>query len=60
MTGSIDRSIKYWDLENPVVPLTNFIKIIVTDGVWLSHWLSNVICFDDSCSGGKFYFLFSF
>lgn len=54
MTGSIDRSIKYWDLDNPTVPITNIMKVIVTDGVWLNHWVSSIHAFDDCCESGKF------
>ncbi|KAK5646406.1 hypothetical protein RI129_004870 [Pyrocoelia pectoralis] len=55
MSGSLDRSIKYWDLDNPTVPISNFTKYIVTDGVWLNHWLSTVHTYDDSCGGGLTY-----
>uniref|UniRef100_A0A1Y1MYX5 C2H2-type domain-containing protein n=1 Tax=Photinus pyralis TaxID=7054 RepID=A0A1Y1MYX5_PHOPY len=55
MSGSLDRSIKYWDLDNPTVPISNLTKFIVTDGVWLNHWLSTVHTYDDCCGGGLTY-----
>ncbi|KAF5286787.1 hypothetical protein FQR65_LT02205 [Abscondita terminalis] len=52
MTASLDRTIKYWDLENPLVSISNFTKYIVTDGVWLNHWISTVHTYEDCCGGG--------
>ncbi|KAJ9574666.1 hypothetical protein L9F63_008198 [Diploptera punctata] len=39
MTGSFDRSIKFWDLEDTTAPITVNKKGSVTDGAWLTHWL---------------------
>ncbi|KAF5289007.1 hypothetical protein FQA39_LY03886 [Lamprigera yunnana] len=55
MSGSIDRNIKYWDLDNPAVPISSFTKLIVTDGAWLNHWLTSLHTFDDCCGGGLTY-----
>ncbi|PSN45561.1 hypothetical protein C0J52_21367 [Blattella germanica] len=40
MTGSFDRTIKFWDLEDTTAPITVSKKGSVTDGAWLSHWVS--------------------
>ncbi|XP_021918407.1 uncharacterized protein LOC110829207 isoform X4 [Zootermopsis nevadensis] len=52
MTGSFDRSTKYWDLEDTSAPITVKKRGSVTDGVWLTHWVSAVNSFDDSYSLG--------
>jgi WD40 repeat protein len=48
MTGSFDRTTKYWDLEDTSAPITVSKRGSVTDGVWLTHWVSAVNSFDDS------------
>lgn len=50
MTGSFDRTTKYWDLENTSAPITVNKRGSVTDGVWLTHWVSAVNSLDDSYS----------
>ena len=48
MTGSFDRSIKFWDLEDSSTPITVNRKGSVTDGAWLTHWGSAINSMDDS------------
>jgi WD40 repeat protein len=50
MTCSFDRTTKYWDLENTSAPITVNKRGSVTDGVWLTHWVSAVSSLDDSYS----------
>jgi WD40 repeat protein len=50
MTGSFDRTTKHWDLENTSTPITVYKRGSVTDGVWLTHWVSAVNSLDDSYS----------
>ncbi|PNF19015.1 hypothetical protein B7P43_G12399 [Cryptotermes secundus] len=52
MTGSFDRTTKHWDLENTSAPITVNKRGSVTDGVWLTHWVSAVNSLDDSYSLG--------
>ncbi|XP_043490476.1 uncharacterized protein LOC122516600 [Polistes fuscatus] len=50
VSASIDRSYKVWDLENISSPQETIKKGIITDGAWMLHWPSAVICFDDALS----------
>lgn len=53
MTGSLDRMIKVWDMENPAIPVCSTKKKhILMDGVWLNHWLSSIVTFDDTTVPG--------
>ncbi|XP_023017912.2 uncharacterized protein [Leptinotarsa decemlineata] len=49
LTGSFDRSVKLWDLPITHAITTN-VKKIVTDGHWLTNWVSYVITSDESSS----------
>lgn len=47
-SASVDRFYKIWDLENTSSPQESVKKGIITDGVWMLHWPSAVIGFDDA------------
>lgn len=47
LTGSTDRTTKYWDTEDVNVPISIHRKGLVTDGIWLTNWISGVTSFDD-------------
>ncbi|XP_011146081.1 general transcription factor 3C polypeptide 2 isoform X2 [Harpegnathos saltator] len=47
-SASIDRSYKFWDLEETSVPQNCSKKGIIVDGVWMTHWPCSVISFDDA------------
>ncbi|KAJ4444801.1 hypothetical protein ANN_06598 [Periplaneta americana] len=52
MTGSFDRTTKFWDLEDTSAPITINKRGSVTDGVWLTHWVSTVSSYDDGYALG--------
>lgn len=47
-TGSIDRSYKFWDLENLTTPQIYMQKSVIADGAWMTHWPCAVLSFDDA------------
>ncbi|XP_047356622.1 general transcription factor 3C polypeptide 2-like isoform X1 [Vespa velutina] len=47
-SASVDRFYKIWDLENTNSPQESVKKGMITDGVWMLHWPSAVIGFDDA------------
>lgn len=47
VTGGIDRTYKFWDLENTNMPLSITRKGLVTDALWLPHWAGSFVSFDD-------------
>ncbi|KAK3914402.1 General transcription factor 3C polypeptide 2 [Frankliniella fusca] len=48
MTGSHDRGIKFWDMEDLSAPITHHRRGFVTDGVWLNLWMSSITSYDDA------------
>jgi WD40 repeat protein len=47
MSGSIDRGVSLWDLDNHNYPMCTTRKNIVTDGFWLTNWLCYVTAMDE-------------
>ncbi|GLV42503.1 uncharacterized protein CBL_03240 [Carabus blaptoides fortunei] len=48
VSGSWDRSCKYWDLKDISGPITAYLKRgLITDGVWMTHWLCSFLTYDD-------------
>lgn len=48
MTGSHDRGVKFWDMEDLSAPMTHHRRGYVTDGVWLNLWISSITSYDDA------------
>lgn len=48
MTGSLDRTVSLWDIENLAYPVASMKRNIVTDGFWFTNWLSHMIAHDES------------
>lgn len=48
MTGSHDRGVKFWDMEDLSSPMTHHRRGYVTDGVWLNLWISSITSYDDA------------
>lgn len=48
MTGSHDRGIKFWDMDDLSAPMTHHRRGYVTDGVWLNLWISSITSYDDA------------
>lgn len=57
-TASHDKVCKFWDLQNNIFPISSYKKIAVSDGVWLSHWISIVMSFEETGVMGKLCFIF--
>ncbi|XP_063903465.1 uncharacterized protein LOC135122905 isoform X1 [Zophobas morio] len=49
LTGSFDRRVSVWDLENYSYPICSNKKNIVTDGFWFTNWL----CYGIACDEGS-------
>ncbi|XP_020282617.1 general transcription factor 3C polypeptide 2-like isoform X2 [Pseudomyrmex gracilis] len=47
-SGSLDRTYKFWDLENTNVPQNCVKKGIIVDGKWMTNWPCAVLSFDDA------------
>lgn len=47
LTTSLDKTVKYWDLENPIAPISNFLKSVTTDAAWMTHWICTLQTYDD-------------
>lgn len=47
-SASIDRSYKFWDLEDTSAPQNCTKKGIIMDGAWMTHWPCAVLSFDDA------------
>lgn len=47
-SASLDRSYKFWNLENINTPQTSVQKTIIVNGAWMTHWPCAVISFDDA------------
>lgn len=47
-SGSLDRSYKFWNLDDISTPQTSMQKAIIVDGAWMTHWPCAVISFDDA------------
>jgi WD40 repeat protein len=53
MSGSIDRGVSLWDLDNHNYPMCTTRKNIVTDGFWLTNWLCYVTAMDEGSTSSK-------
>lgn len=51
LTASFDRDVCIWDLQNYSYPVHSSRKNIVTDGVWLTNWLCNLVSSDEGSTG---------
>ncbi|XP_011173508.2 uncharacterized protein LOC105205720 isoform X2 [Solenopsis invicta] len=47
-SASVDKSYKFWDLEDTTVPQSCAKKGIVANGVWMMHWPCAILSFDDA------------
>lgn len=47
-SGSLDRSYKFWNLEDTSTCQIAMQKSIITNGAWMTHWPCAVITFDDA------------
>lgn len=47
-TASLDRCIKYWDLENIANPQMIIKKGAVVNGAWMTHWPNILTTYDDA------------
>ncbi|XP_012231814.2 uncharacterized protein [Linepithema humile] len=47
-SASLDRSYKFWDLEDTSAPQNSTKKGIITDGIWMTNWPCVVLSFDDA------------
>ncbi|XP_018394681.1 PREDICTED: uncharacterized protein LOC108773396 isoform X1 [Cyphomyrmex costatus] len=47
-SASVDKSYKFWDLEDTSAPQSYVKKGIVSNGVWMTNWPCAVLSFDDA------------
>ncbi|XP_070520236.1 uncharacterized protein [Cardiocondyla obscurior] len=47
-SASVDKSYKFWDLEDTGAPQMCAKKGIVSNGTWMTHWPCAVLSFDDA------------
>lgn len=47
-TASVDKSYKFWDLEDTTAPQSCIKRGIVSNGVWMTNWPCAVLSFDDA------------
>lgn len=47
-SGSLDRSYKFWNLEDINSPQISMQKSIIVNGAWMTHWPCAVVTFDDA------------
>nr|XP_012134948.1 PREDICTED: uncharacterized protein LOC100879252 isoform X1 [Megachile rotundata] len=47
-SGSIDKSYKFWDLEDTTAPQYSLQKGIILNGAWMTHWPCAIVTFDDA------------
>ncbi|XP_014470419.1 PREDICTED: uncharacterized protein LOC106742201 isoform X2 [Dinoponera quadriceps] len=47
-SASVDRSYKFWDLEETSMPQNHLQRGIIVDGAWMTHWPCSVISSDDA------------
>lgn len=52
LTGSCDKSVSLWDLQDTSAPLTSYKRNIVNDGIWMSNWLCHVMVYDEASTIG--------
>lgn len=48
VSGSLDRTYKFWDLEDTNIPQNCVKKGIIVDGKWMTNWPCAVLSFDDA------------
>ncbi|XP_071451290.1 uncharacterized protein [Hetaerina americana] len=53
VSGSRDRLLKVWDLQDTAAPLSSYPRGLVTSVTWLTNWISFVSSIDDSFACGR-------
>ncbi|XP_046396048.1 uncharacterized protein LOC124163292 [Ischnura elegans] len=53
ISGSRDRFVKVWDLQDTAAPLSSYPRGLVTSIAWLTNWMSFVCSVDDSFACGR-------
>lgn len=57
MTGSWDRTVRTWDLDQRTCVRT-LKGNVVNDGVWMTHWLCHIVGYDEASTIGKNFLLY--
>ncbi|XP_018045554.1 PREDICTED: general transcription factor 3C polypeptide 2-like, partial [Atta colombica] len=47
-SASVDKSYKFWDLEETSAPQSYIKKGIVSNGAWMMNWPCAILSFDDA------------
>ena len=47
-SAGLDRSYKFWDLEDLINPKNVLTKSFVTNGAWFNNWGCGILSYDDA------------
>ncbi|KAL3282869.1 hypothetical protein HHI36_006028 [Cryptolaemus montrouzieri] len=53
LTGSYDRAVSLWDLNETSSPIQSVKRNIVNDAIWMNNWLCHVIAYDEASTIGQ-------
>ncbi|KAK9888369.1 hypothetical protein WA026_000622 [Henosepilachna vigintioctopunctata] len=53
LTGSYDRAVSLWDLNETSAPVQTIKRNIVNDAIWMTNWLCHVIAYDEASTIGQ-------